>query len=66
MQSVSLTLPLFIGGALQWANDIAFYIMFRDVKPPEEIAKKEFNVQSSRSDSAFCRLNQVLNLNIEP
>jgi sugar phosphate permease len=37
MQSVSLTLPLFIGGALQLANDIAFYIMFRDIKPPEEL-----------------------------
>jgi MFS family permease len=39
MQSVSLTLPLFIGGALQLANDIAFYIMFRDIKPPEEVGK---------------------------
>jgi sugar phosphate permease len=37
MQSVSLTLPLVIGGALQLANDIAFYLMFRDVKPPEEL-----------------------------
>ena len=37
MQSVSLTLPLFIGGGLQLANDIAFYLMFRHVKPPEEI-----------------------------
>jgi Na+/melibiose symporter-like transporter len=36
MQSVSLTLPLFIGGGLQLINDIAFYLMFRDVKPPEE------------------------------
>jgi uncharacterized membrane protein YeaQ/YmgE (transglycosylase-associated protein family) len=37
MQSVSLTLPLIIGGGLQLANDIAFYLMFRHVKPPEEI-----------------------------
>jgi MFS family permease len=37
MQSVSLTLPLFIGGGLQLVNDIAFYLMFRHVKPPEEI-----------------------------
>ena len=37
MQSVSLTLPLFIGGGLQLANDIAFYLMFRHVQPPEEI-----------------------------
>jgi MFS family permease len=48
MQSVSLTLPLFLGGALQLANDIAFYIMFRAVKPPEEVGKEEFNVQSSK------------------
>jgi Na+/melibiose symporter-like transporter len=37
MQSVSLTLPLFLGGGLQLANDIAFYLMFRHVRPPEEI-----------------------------
>ena len=37
MQSVSLTLPLFIGGGLQLINDIAFYLMFRHIKPPEEI-----------------------------
>jgi MFS family permease len=39
MQSVSLTLPLFIGGGLQLANDVAFYLMFRNVRPPEEQAK---------------------------
>jgi MFS family permease len=44
MQSVSLTLPLFIGGALQLANDIAFYAMFRDVKPPEELGKEACKV----------------------
>jgi MFS family permease len=37
MQSVSLTLPLFIGGGLQLLNDIAFYLMFRHVRPPEEM-----------------------------
>jgi MFS family permease len=36
MQSVSLTLPLLIGGGLQLASDISFYLMFRRVKPPEE------------------------------
>jgi MFS family permease len=36
MQSVSLTLPLFIGGGLQLVNDVAFYLMFRSVRPPEE------------------------------
>jgi MFS family permease len=39
MQSVSLTLPLFIGGGLQLINDVAFYLMFRHVKPPEEVGK---------------------------
>jgi hypothetical protein len=27
---------LFIGGGLQLINDVAFYLMFRHVKPPEE------------------------------
>jgi sugar phosphate permease len=45
MQNVSLTLPLFLGGALQLANDIAFYLMFRDVKPPEELGDAEFKVR---------------------
>lgn len=40
MQSVSLTLPLFIGGGLQLINDVAFYLMFRHVRPPEELAEK--------------------------
>lgn len=40
MQSFSLSLPLFIGGSLQLANDIAFYVMFRHVRPPEELKEK--------------------------
>jgi MFS family permease len=36
MQSVSLTLPLFLGGGLQLINDVAFYLMFRNIRPPEE------------------------------
>ena len=36
MQSVSLTLPLFIGGGLQLVNDVAFFLIFRHVRPPEE------------------------------
>jgi MFS family permease len=40
MQSVSLTLPLFLGGGLQLINDVAFYLMFRKVRPPEEIVGK--------------------------
>src|ERR1051325_1601283 len=39
MQSVSLTLPLFIGGGLQLMNDIAFFLMFRQIKPPEEMSE---------------------------
>jgi len=37
MQNISLTLPLFIGGGLQLINDVAFYLMFRHVRPPEEL-----------------------------
>ncbi len=37
MQNISLTLPLFIGGGLQLVNDVAFYLMFRHVRPPEEM-----------------------------
>jgi len=37
MQNISLTLPLFIGGGLQLVNDVVFYMMFRHVRPPEEI-----------------------------
>jgi MFS family permease len=48
MQSVSLTLPLLIGGGLQFVNDVAFYLMFRNVRPPEEIGKEEFKVQGSK------------------
>src|ERR671913_55581 len=37
MQSVSLTLPLFIGGGVQLINDIRFYLIFRHGKPPAGI-----------------------------
>jgi hypothetical protein len=40
MQTVSLTLPLLIGGGLQLANDIAFYLLFRHVRPPEETSAR--------------------------
>ena len=40
MQNISLTLPLFIGGGLQLVNDVAFYLMFRHVRPPEEMNRK--------------------------
>ena len=40
MQNVSLTLPLFIGGGLQLANDVVFYTMFRHIRPPEEMNRK--------------------------
>lgn len=36
MQSLSLTVPLVIGGSLQLTHDITFYYLFRHVKPPEE------------------------------
>ncbi|MBI2364301.1 MAG: MFS transporter, partial [Deltaproteobacteria bacterium] len=40
MQSVSLTLPILIGGGLQLINDVAFFLMFRNVRPPEEMGSK--------------------------
>ncbi len=40
MQSVSLTLPILIGGGLQLINDVAFFLMFHNVRPPEELKGK--------------------------
>ena len=36
MQSFSLNVPIFIGGFLQLFHDCVFYLLFCDVKPPEE------------------------------
>ncbi|HTM09258.1 MAG TPA: MFS transporter [Verrucomicrobiae bacterium] len=36
MQAFSLSVPIFIGGALQFAHDVTFYFLFRHVRPPEE------------------------------
>jgi len=36
MQSLSLNIPLMIGGSLQLAHDFTFYYLFRHVRPPEE------------------------------
>lgn len=45
MQSLSLTVPLFIGGSLQLAHDITFYFMFRHQRPPEESQVQEIKVE---------------------
>ncbi len=37
MQSLSLSVPLVIGGSLQLISDFTFYYFFRHVRPPEEI-----------------------------
>ncbi len=37
MQSLSLSVPLVLGGSLQLINDCAFYYLFRHLKPPEEV-----------------------------
>ena len=37
MQSLSLSVPLVLGGSLQLINDCAFYYLFRNLKPPEEV-----------------------------
>ena len=44
MQSLSLSVPLVIGGSLQLINDCAFYYLFRHEKPPEEKMVKGINV----------------------
>ena len=36
MQHVTLAAPLFLGGALKIAYDLALYRSFRHVRPPEE------------------------------
>jgi MFS family permease len=36
MQAFSLNVPILLGGFLQFFHDCTFYIVFRDVKPPEE------------------------------
>jgi MFS family permease len=36
MQAFSLNVPIFLGGFLQLFHDCAFYLVFRNVKPPEE------------------------------
>jgi len=36
MQAFSLSVPIFLGGVLQFAHDVIFYFLFRNVRPPEE------------------------------
>jgi len=38
MQAFALNVPILIGGSLQLFHDCVFYFMFRNVKPPEELA----------------------------
>jgi MFS family permease len=38
MQAFSLNVPIALGGLLQLFHDCVFYMLFRDVKPPEERA----------------------------
>ncbi len=58
MQSVSLTLPLFIGGGLQLVNDVAFFLMFRHVRPPEETCGKQAETAGSRRGKRMKRPSQ--------
>jgi predicted MFS family arabinose efflux permease len=46
MQSLSLNVPVFVGGCLQLANDFTFYYLFRHVRPPEEIKVAEIKATS--------------------
>jgi MFS family permease len=40
MQAFSLNIPIALGGLLQLVHDGVFYLLFRDVKPPEERARE--------------------------
>ena len=40
IQAASFASPFFISTILQSANDIAFYLTFRKIKPPEEIGER--------------------------
>ena len=40
MQAFSLNVPIALGGFLQLFHDCVFYLLFRDVKPPEERARE--------------------------
>jgi MFS family permease len=40
MQALSLNVPILLGGSLQLFHDCVFFFMFRNVKPPEELASK--------------------------
>jgi hypothetical protein len=48
MQAFSLNIPIALGGFLQLFHECVFYILFRDVRPPEELKKPEFKVQGSK------------------
>jgi len=47
MQTLSLSVPVVVGGCLQLANDFMFYYFFRHVRPPEEIKGAEVNPSSA-------------------
>ncbi|MBI2359946.1 MAG: MFS transporter [Deltaproteobacteria bacterium] len=47
MQSLSLTIPLVIGAALQLTHDITFYYLFRHERPPEEARIQEIKVEGA-------------------
>lgn len=48
MSAISTSLPFYVGGAMQFMHDIAYYFTFRNIKPPEELAKEalRFNPKS--------------------
>lgn len=47
MQSLSLSVPLLIGGSLQLAHDITFYFLFRHQRPPEESTVREVRMEGT-------------------
>jgi MFS family permease len=45
MQFFSLSVPILVGGGLQLIHDAVFYLLFRNVRPPEEEGSKDLRVQ---------------------
>jgi MFS family permease len=51
MSAISTSLPFFLGGAIQFVHDILYYFTFRNIKPPEELAKQVVALSPETEDT---------------
>ena len=51
MSAISTSFPFYIGGAIQFAHDILYYFTFRNLRPPEELAKQVVELSPEAEDS---------------